>query len=69
MATAKSLGPIQVSDNSVESLNDAHGQVQERLNALSGLKGPVTVHNTETADAFRVVDEDGQLIHAFGTVT
>ena len=65
-----SLGPIQVADNSVESLNDALRQLQERIDAAYGLSGPVLIHNTVTTvvDAFRVEDEDDQLIHAFGAV-
>jgi len=65
---AFSLGPMQVVDNSVESINDALRQIQERLDALNGLSGPLIIHNTEAADEFRVVDEDDQLIHAFGAV-
>ena len=65
---ALSLGPIQVADASVESLNDALRQIQERIDALYGLRGPVLLHNTAAAEAWRVVDEDDQLIHAFGAV-
>ena len=65
---AQSLGPIQVSDATVDSLNDALRQLQDRIDALYGLSGPVTVHSTSAADAYRVVDEDDQLIHAFGAV-
>lgn len=68
MAERQTLGPVQVGDASVQAINDALRQLQERIDGLKGLSGATTVHDTSTATAFRVVDGT-TLIHALGTTT
>lgn len=79
MAQRESLGPIQVTDNSVSAINDALRQLQERQDEAKGLSGDTTIHSGLTTDSLttesatvntvRVVDEDDHLVHAFGTTT
>ena len=67
MAERLSLGAVQVGSLTIQAINDALRQLQERIDAMKGLSGGVTVHDTETADAFRVEDDNGQVIHGLGT--
>lgn len=66
-----SLGPIQVYDATVFSINDAFRQIVERIDELKGLRGSLTIFGQTTYwnIPVRVVDADGHLIHAFGTTT
>jgi hypothetical protein len=66
MAERLSLGPVQIGEATVEEINAALRTLQERIDALYGLTGPVTVHDTVTPEAVRVEDEDDTLIHGLG---
>ena len=64
----QSLGPVQVTDNTVLAINDALRQLQERIDALKGLSGGTTIHASVTGSAFRVVD-GSTLVQGLGTTT
>ena len=45
----QSLGPVQVYDNEVASLNDALKQIQDRIDYIQGLRGAIVLNDNLTA--------------------
>lgn len=57
MSNNESLGPLQVMDNSVLSINDALRQVQDRLDEAKGLRGRATIlDRTQVSDPTEQTD-------------
>lgn len=72
MAAPETIGPIQVYDNSVGSINDALRQLVDRINELTvRTTGDQDVEGTKTivGSALRFEDDSGNLVHAIGGST
>lgn len=71
MAQRQSRGPLQVVTGSPQEINEALRVIRDELDEIRGLRGDTALENvssqTLVAEAFRVVDGTGTLIHSFGT--
>ena len=72
---ALSKGSLHATEMTLESLNDALRRIREELDELHGLRGASTFYGAKTIQgqttiqgaALRLLDADGNLVHACGT--
>jgi len=62
MAERLSRGPLSVTGLTIVELNDVLRRIQTELDRLAGLQGAVTIY-----DSLNLQDDDGQVIHGWGT--
>jgi hypothetical protein len=61
MAIRQSKQPFLVTRLNLDELNDAMRRIQDELDRLAGLRGPILLYDSE-----HYVDDYGQRIHGWG---
>lgn len=61
MAVRQSKQSFTVTRLNLDELNDAMRRLQDEMDRLAGLRGPITLY-----DSVNYADENGQLLHGWG---
>lgn len=61
MAERLSKQPFQISQMNLAEINDCFRRLQDELDRLAGLRGPIFLY-----DSTEFVDDNGQVLHSVG---
>ena len=61
MAQRLSKQPFSVTTLNLDEVNDVFRRIQDELDRLAGLHGPIAVYDSE-----QYVDSNGQVLHSWG---